>query len=116
MSGPELYTVPYDERGVEQRLPAEPCTVSRCWAYRMAIVARRYAAWRVRNCDTNIFILKENMGRARRIHPYSLCPYTYAPRLPIPAVRLTNTIAFILNSLVCGGATSSFVRWEDADV
>ena len=32
----------------------------------MAIVARRYAAWRVRNCDTNIFILKENMGRARR--------------------------------------------------
>ena len=71
MSGPELYTVPYDERGVEQRLPAEPCTVSRCWAYRMAIVARRYAAWRVRNCDTNIFILKENMGRAPHT-PYIL--------------------------------------------
>ena len=87
MSGPELYTVPYDERGVEQRLPAEPCTVSRCWAYRMAIVARRYAAWRVRNCDTNIFILKENMGRARRI--LAVCPYTYLIRSNAPDTRGT---------------------------
>ena len=52
-----------------------------------------------------IYIEREHGSRARRI----LLTYS------IP-VRLTNTIAFILNSLVCGGATSSFVRWEDADV
>ena len=60
-----------------------------------------------------IYIEREHGSRAPHTRRVVL---THTLQGSIPAVRLTNTIAFILNSLVCGGATSSFVRWEDADV